>query len=299
VQRLHVVGYTEDREGLILSARRGTKTGGWTVLVDAELEEAVAELLKERGADAESRIPRAESQLSVREMQQRLRAGQSIRQVARAAGVHEEWVERFAIPIEAEQQQVVRRALELTFTKNRGGGTSTQNLGMSVWWNLIDRSVTLPDDGWDTGWSAFLMRDNVWVVRFSYEARKRSFEAEWEVDLKGRTITSRNRLGTDLAFIEPGRRRRPGAPPPIAGGLLTRPAPLVIETPEPEPEPVVEVAVAPAKRKKAAAKKSPAKKKAATKKAAAKKKVPAKKLPATRKKVAVRPAPAPARARRR
>jgi hypothetical protein len=292
VQRLHVVGFTEDREGLILSARRGTETGGWTVLVDADFEEVVAELLKERGADAEPRIPRAESQLSVREMQQRLRAGQSIKQVARAAAVHEDWVERFAVPIQAEQQQVVRQALELTFSKPRNGGTSTQNLGMSVWWNLIDRSVTLAEDGWDTGWSAFLLRDNVWAVRFAYEARKRSFEAEWEVDLKARAITSRNRLATELGFIEPGRRRRPGPPPPIAGGLLTRPAPPVVEAPPADPEPIVEVAVAPAK--KATKKKAAAKKKATTRKA-----VPAKKLPATRKKVAVKPAPAPARARRR
>jgi hypothetical protein len=297
VQRLHVVGLTDDHEGLVLSARRGTKSGGFTVMVDAELEEAVAELLKARGAEAESRIPRAESQLSVREMQQRLRAGQSIRQVARAAAVHEEWVERFAIPIQAEQQQVVRQSLDLTFSKPRNGGTSTQSLGMSVWWNLLDKSITLEDDGWDTGWSAFLVRDNCWVVRFSYAARKRTFEAEWEVDLKAGTIVSRNRLATDLGYIEPGRRRRPGPPPPNAGGHLTRPAPTVVEAPAPEPEPIVEVAVAPVKptKKKATAKKkaAPAKKKAAAKKA------PAKKLPATRKKIAVKPAPAPARARRR
>jgi hypothetical protein len=285
VQRLHVVGITEDREGLILSARRGTKSGGWTIVVDAELEECVAELLNERGAEAEPRIPRAESQLSVREMQQRLRAGQSIKQVARAAGVHEEWVERFAIPIEAEQQQVVRQSLELTFAKTRNGGTSTQPLGTAVWWNLLDRSVTLPENGWDQGWSAFLLRDTIWVVRFEYEARKRHQMAEWEVDLKARTIISRNRLATELAFVEPGRRRRPGPPPPIAGGLLTRAAPPVDP---PKPKPVVEDEPAPAKKKAAAKKKAPARKKVA-----------ATKLPATRRKVPIKPAPAPARSRRR
>ena len=289
MQRLHVVGITEDREGLILSARRGTKSGGWTVVVDAELEESVAELLKERGAEAEPRIPRAESQLSVREMQQRLRAGQSIKQVARAAGVHEDWVERFAVPIEAEQQQVVRQSLELTFTKPRNGGTSTQPLGMAVWWNLLDRSVSLLDDGWDSGWSAFLLRDNVWIVRFEYDARKRHFSAEWEIDLKTGNIVSRNRLATELAFVEPGRRRRPGPPPPIAGGLLTRAAPIEPPKPPPPPKLVVEEAPPAPKKKRAAAKK----------KAAPRKKVAAKKLPATRKKVPVKKAPAPNRARRR
>jgi hypothetical protein len=282
VQRLHVVGITDDREGLVLSARRGTKSGGWTVPVDADFEEAVAELLKERGAEAEPRIPRAESQLSVREMQQRLRAGQSIKQVARAAGVHEEWVERFAVPVQAEQQQVVRRAHQLSLVKARNGGTSGQHLGMSVWWNLLDRSVNLPGDEWDAGWSAYLIRDNVWVVRFEYDARKRHQVAEWEVDLKTGVITSRNRHGTDLGFIEPGRRRRPSPPPPIAGGLLTRAAPAEAPKPKlfPEPE-IVDEPVAPKK------------------KAVAKKKVAPKKLPATRKKVPLKRAPAPARARRR
>ena len=256
------------------------------VAVDADLEEAVAEVLKDRGAEAEARIPRAESQISVREMQQRLRAGQSIKQVARAAGVHDEWVERFAIPIQAEQQQVVRQTLELTFTKNRNG-KSTQNLGMSVWWNLLDRSVVLPEDAWDNGWSAFLVRDAVWVVRFEYDARKRHFTPEWEVDLKTGTVVSRNRLGTELAYIEPGRRRRPGPPPPIAGGLLTRPAPPMESPPTPPPAPAVVLEdAAPAKKKKA-----PAKKPVIRKAVPAKKKAPAKK------KVAVKPAPA--RARRR
>jgi hypothetical protein len=283
-----VVGFTDDHEGLILSARRGTKSGGWTVVVDAEFEETVAGLLKERGAEAEPRIPRAESLISVREMQQRLRAGQTIKQVARAAQVHEDWVERFAVPIQAEQQQVVRQTLELYFTKNRNG-RSTQNLGMSVWWNLLDRSVTLEEDGWDKGWSAFLIRDSVWVVRFDYDARKRHFQAEWEVDLKTGTVVSRNRLGTELAYVEAGRRRRPGPPPPIAGGLLTRPAPPMESPPTPPPAPVVEEAPAPPKKKRATAKK----------KAPARKKVAAKKLPATRKRIPVKPAPAPTRARRR
>lgn len=271
MQRLHVVGFTDDHEGLILSARRGTKTGGWTVAVDADFEEAVAELLKVRGGEAESRIPRAESQLSVREIQQRLRSGQSIRQVARAAGVHDEWVERFAVPIQAEQNQVVRRAFDLVFTKARNGASS-QPLGMAVWWNLQDRSVVLPDDGWDEGWTSFLMRDQRWVVKFEYEHRKRRQVAEWDVDLKTGVLSSRNRLATELAYVEPGRRRRPGPPPPVPGGLVTRAAP-VAEVPAPVVEAVGDEApVAPRKKKRAPKKKAVAKK-AVAKKAPARKPV--------------------------
>lgn len=304
VQRLHVVGFTPDNQGLILSVRRGTKTGAYIVDVDAAFEEALTDLMKERGAESAPRIPRAESQLSVREMQQRLRSGQSIRQVARAAGVDDDWVARFAVPIQAEQSQVVREAFDLVMSKQRLGA-SNQALGTSVWWNLQDRSVVLDEEQWADGWSAALLRDSRWVVKLEYEARKRKQVAEWEVDLKAGTIASRNRLGSDLGYVESGRRRRPGPPPPTGGGLLSRPAP---PTKEPEaPAPVVEgeAAVSAPAKKRAAARKAPARKaaarKAPAKKAVAKKaaarKAPAKKTAVAKK--AVKRAPAKKKAAKR
>ncbi len=280
MQRLHVVGFTKDHEGLILSVRRGTRTGGFTVEVDANFEEVLAELIKERGGEAEPRIPRAESQLSVREMQQRLRSGQSIHQVAKAAGVTDEWVARFAVPIQAEQTQVIRQAFDLTFSKQRLG-VSSQPLGVSVWWNLQDKSATLDEEQWENGWSAFLVRDSQWVVKFEYEMRKRRQSAEWEVDLRAGALTSRNRLATDLGYVESGRRRRSGPPPPVAGGLVTRPVPAVEPpAPAPAPEPAPTPAASVAKRRaplRSTAKKAPARKKAAPAKKTAVKKAPAKK----------------------
>ncbi len=278
MQRLHVVGFTQDNQGLILSVRRGNRTGTFTVDVDAAFEEALTDLMKERGGDSAPRIPRAESQLSVREMQQRLRSGQSIRQVARAAGVDDEWVARFAVPIQAEQNQVVRGAFNLVMSKQRLG-SSSQSLGTSVWWNLQDRSVALDPEAWDAGWSAAMLRDSRWVVKLEYEARKRKQVAEWEVDLKEQTVTSRNRLGSDLGFVESGRRRRPGPPPPVGGGLLSRPAPQVNEPAVPES--VVETAVVTTPKRRAA-------KRPAAAKAAAKKKSPERK-PVTKKPVAKKP----------
>ena len=298
MQRLHVVGFTKDHEGLILSVRRGTRTGGFTVEVDANFEEVLAELIKERGGEAEPRIPRAESQLSVREMQQRLRSGQSIHQVAKAAGVTDEWVARFAVPIQAEQTQVIRQAFDLTFSKQRLG-VSSQPLGVSVWWNLQDKSASLDEEQWENGWSAFLVRDSQWVVKFEYEMRKRRQSAEWEVDLRAGVLTSRNRLATDLGYVESGRRRRSGPPPPMAGGLVTRPAPPA-EPPAPTPAPEPEAAPAAAVSKRQAAgrstaKKAPARKKAATAKKSGANKAPAKKSVAKKsvgKRTAVKKAPA-------
>ena len=43
VQKLHLVGFTTDHEGLILSTRRGARSGSYRVVVDEELATAVEE----------------------------------------------------------------------------------------------------------------------------------------------------------------------------------------------------------------------------------------------------------------
>ncbi|HVE93851.1 MAG TPA: septation protein SepH [Acidimicrobiales bacterium] len=291
MQRLHVVGFTTDHEGLILSARRNAKAGGYMVIADADLEEALVELRRARSGDTDdegARSPRPESTLSVREMQQRLRAGQSIGEVAAAAGVAEEWIARFAIPIEAEQSLVVQRALDLVASKQRVG-PSSQTLGTSAWWNLQDRGVKVSEDDWSQGWSAYLQRDQVWVVQFAYTFRKKRQAAEWEVDLRAGTLHSRNRLGTDLGYVEPGRRRRPGPPKPIPGGLVSRPSPAAPadgddESATPKPRRVAK------RRSQSPAKKRPVNKKPAAKTKASARKATAKK--STAKKAATKRAPA-------
>ncbi len=279
MQRLHVVGFTTDHEALILSARRNAKSGGYMIIADADLEEALVDCRRpgRRGRGRGAR-PRPESTLSVREMQQRLRAGQTITEVADIAGVAEEWIARFAVPIQAEQALIIQRALDLVVVKQRVG-LSSQPLGTSVWWNLQDRGAKLSEEAWSEGWSAFLVRDQVWVVQFAYEFRKKKQVAEWEVDLRTSSLHSRNRLATDLGYVEPGRRRRAGPPKPIPGGLVSRPAPAPASDPAEAPE--APLPARPATKRRAAkpakrsAKKAPSKK-AALKKTSAKRPAPRK-----------------------
>ena len=97
------------------------------IIADADLEEALVELRRARGGEDEdgARTPRPESTLSVRELQQRLRAGQTITEVADIAGVAEEWIARFAVPIQAEQALIIQRALDLVVVKQRVGLSSS------------------------------------------------------------------------------------------------------------------------------------------------------------------------------
>ena len=211
VQKLHLVGFTTDHRGLIFSVRRGAKSGGYVVHVDEPLMLAVEELrallADEQAAEAEASSPskQKESSLSVREVQARLRRGRSIEQVAREAGVDAAWVSRFAVPILAEQAEIIRAARATRMTKARIG-LSGAPLGDAVYRNLADRGVTDARDELDQRWRARQHTDGVWLVSISYSLRGVEREAMWEYDEMAGSLRSRGRLGTQLGFREPTRR---------------------------------------------------------------------------------------------
>ena len=233
MRKLHLVGFTSDRKGLIFSARRGSKSGGFFVPIEDSLVARIEEVTRGPNGDAEEGgaapepiaapvasspgRPRSQSALTPREMQARLRAGRTIAEVAAEAKADPEWVERFAIPILAEQAQMVELARSLTYVKPRRG-ESAEPLGPSVAENLADRGVQLLEDQFDAAWSAYQLHDVVWVVRVRYRSRGRLQEAAWEVDVATGELTSRNRLASDLGFVEKGRRRRPALRADASGG---------------------------------------------------------------------------------
>ncbi len=208
VQQLHLVGFTTDQKQLILSARKGAKSGGFMIALDERLVGLIDEVLRREETDGGDRLEqhrrfaRQESQLSPREIQARVRSGSSLSRVARDAGVDEDWVARFAAPILAEQAQVVDRARELRYATPRKG-LSAQPLGTAVRWNVAARGVRLGDQTFDAGWGALQLIDGSWVVRFAFVSRQRPQVAEWEIDFSDGTVTARNRLASNLGYIPP------------------------------------------------------------------------------------------------
>src|SRR6266480_1525406 len=184
VQKLHLVGFTTDLDGLIFSARKGSRAASFMVQLDQQLLATIAEAERLRngevgeggqggeGGTAGPRTPRPASRLTPREIQARLRGGRSIPEVAAEAGVPLDWIDRFAAPIAAEQARMVDQARVMTFSKQRLG-QSSQPLGISVRWNLLDKGVLLSEDEFEGGWSAFQLQDEIWMIRFRYTSRSR------------------------------------------------------------------------------------------------------------------------------
>ena len=81
-----------------------------------------------------------ESSLTPREIQARVRAGETLEEVARAAGVIPDWVEPFAVPVLAEREFIAQQARSQQV--RRGGETiAHRTLGQVVEDRLTSRGV--------------------------------------------------------------------------------------------------------------------------------------------------------------
>lgn len=250
--KLYLVGVTEDRSGLVLSKSPRSKRGDSILEVDAAVLEAIAEIRRYRsragGAPAltspalPSRYVEAgpeASRLSPREIQDRLRHGESLRSVARRAGVDESRLEVYATPILAEQARIVAEAGE-AFLSKRGAGLSGRPLREAVLANVASRRVKLTASDFAAAWSSFESLDGGWIVRFSYTSRGKPQVAEWWYDPEIRKVVATNRLGTALGWSDPKVR---GRLPVLPDGAAPPPPAPVRVSPVPVPAPVGPAAV--------------------------------------------------------
>ncbi|MEY2447064.1 MAG: hypothetical protein QOH79_540 [Acidimicrobiaceae bacterium] len=222
-----MVGFTTDHRGLIFSVRRGAKSGGFVVHLDDSVISAVEELralIAEEAAaqaDAKGSSKRPESALSVREVQARLRRGRTIEQVAREAGVDATWVSRFAVPVLAEQAEIIRAVRATRMTKQRVG-LSGAPLGDCVYRNLAERGLADPREELDKAWRARQLTEGMWLVTIKYTLRGRESEAVWEYDETAGALRARGRLATQLGFREPTRRAASASKSSTASRPTTR-----------------------------------------------------------------------------
>jgi hypothetical protein len=66
----------------------------------------------------------------------------------------------------------------------------------------------MTEDEFDEGWTAFQVHDGVWSVRFRYRSRGRAQQAVWELDVDAGRLVSRDRLASDLGYVDKVRKRR-------------------------------------------------------------------------------------------
>jgi hypothetical protein len=191
-----VIGVSDDGSSLLLgTAENGRATH--QVPLDDRLRAAVRGQLAASGGD------RVESALSPKEIQARLRAGDTPEAVAKAAGVPVARVLPYAAPVEAERQRIVDEARAVPVSPPRGP-KATRPLGDAVEARLSEVAGLKPDS---VEWSARRRPDGAWVVSLSYAARGGRRSAAWLWHPAERELTAEDLSASRLAADDTGAKR--------------------------------------------------------------------------------------------
>ncbi|WP_322752052.1 septation protein SepH [Frankia sp. Cas3] len=228
MRELRAVALSEDGGYLVLAdTAGGPDAEKFRVPVDDRLRSAL------RGA-RRSEV-RQESALTPREIQARLRAGETTAEVARVAGIPVERVERYEGPVLAERARVVQEARAALLPKDPGGAPG-RPLG-----EVVDaRLMAAQDDPDGAQWDAWRRVDGIWLVQLTSESRC----ARWTWD----PVVRRVRPHDDAAraLVTPEVPVEPAAPPlptplPTQTGTTRPPGPALTLVQEPVPAQVAPV----------------------------------------------------------
>jgi hypothetical protein len=211
MQELRLVAVSEDGSYAVLTAPGSG--GRFTLRIDDRLR-IVARGQFSRLAQYEIEV---ESPLRPKEIQDRIRAGETAEEIADAAGVPIERVRRFEGPVLAERAYRAEEAQRAT-VRQPGDSGPGRTLGDLVTEGLRATGVDPADAEWDSRKRA----DGGWQVSLSFSSGSRPHLAEWVYDPHRRHVAPADDTATRLCLPDAE------LPPPVAGA---RPAARATVTP--------------------------------------------------------------------
>jgi len=195
---LALVGVHDDGDHLLLAGPNGQK---FRLRVDDALRAAVrSDRVRLSQLQLES-----EGRLRPREIQARIRAGETADQVAAAAGLPLAHVQRYEGPVLAEREYVAEQAQAVPV--RRHGGSPDETLGALVGERLAQREV----DPADTSWDAWRADDGSWTVTLDFVAAEKDRHARWSFNPTVRHITPQDDEARWLTEDEPEEQPATGA----------------------------------------------------------------------------------------
>ena len=178
MQDLTLVGLTEDRTRLVLVSDSGEE---YTLAADAKLRAALRGDLARHG-QLEKRM---ESALRPRDIQARIRSGESPESVADAAQTTVDRIMSYATPVLAERAHIADRALRASL-RRRGGEGAARMLGDAVAEHLRSRNV----DPETVDWDSWRREDGRWTVVATFANDGRTRRGEFIFDVQGRYVVA-------------------------------------------------------------------------------------------------------------
>lgn len=183
MRALRVVGLHEDGKSVVCEDTEGEQ---FQIPADERLLAAARGDLSRLG---QIQI-KLESQMRPREIQTRIRSGETVAQVAAAAGIPEQRVERFAYPVLLERSRTAELAQRAHPV--REDGPDVQTLGEAVSHAFSVRGQDYARANWDS-WRG---DDGKWVVCLKWKAGRSDNRAHW-------TFSPGAHGGTAIALDEP------------------------------------------------------------------------------------------------
>jgi hypothetical protein len=205
-QDLTLVGLTDDQSKLVLVSDAGER---FTLAADAKLRAALRGDRAARARPGQLEIT-MESALRPRDIQARIRAGESPESVADAAAMSLDKVMGYATPVLAERAHVAQRAQGAS-ARRKGEGPA-RTLDDAVTDQLRARAV----DPGTVDWDAWRREDGRWTVVADFAAEGEPLRAEFLFDMPGRYVVSHNDEAKRLLGELPGpgsAQAGPGASP--------------------------------------------------------------------------------------
>ncbi|GAB3294293.1 DUF3071 domain-containing protein [Epidermidibacterium keratini] len=173
-----------------------------------------------------------ESQLRPREIQARIRAGETPDSVAAAAGIRIERVMSYAHPVLQERAQIAQRA-QTARVKIEGNDAAYPTL-----LELIEsRMLVAGIDDTDIDWDARRLESGDWEVSSTWQNDDKMVTARWRYDLRNSIVHPGNK--DTIEMVEP-KRALAAVPTPVDDPSLdedpTGPIPLVRDSAPAEPD---------------------------------------------------------------
>jgi hypothetical protein len=202
MQELRFVAVSEDCRYAVLAVPG--RSARFTLPIDERLR-AVALGQTSRLAQYEIEV---ESPLRPKEIQARIRAGETVEEIADAAGIAAERVRWFEGPVLAERAYMADQA-QLASVRRQGDATPGPRLGEIV----TERLKAFGADPEDAQWDAKKSGDSSWQVELTFISGGRLHTAEWMFDPRRRHVlpADDNAARMSLPGSEPP---QPAAPPP-------------------------------------------------------------------------------------
>jgi hypothetical protein len=207
------VALAEDGQSLVLRDEAGR-------ILTLALDETVTAALRREHAGTQGQLSiEMEPALSPRDIQSRIRSGESAEEVARRANVPMDKVLRFAGPVLQERAAVAQMARHTRLRTSESGSP----LGEVVDARLVGHGVDTNAVVWD----AYRKDDGTWRVTASWPSGKATAHAYWDLDKPRSVVSPGDDMAQYLSTERPPAILAQDEPPPPAapwGNLRNRDA---------------------------------------------------------------------------